>query len=172
MSSSGPPSAGNHADRAQSALSAFKEWSNYLLVTTVASIGWIASKNVSFTNTNLQAASLLTLGLSTVFGILTLALIPLLVQQIEPEDVSIYKVKVNVGLLGFECGFYLTQACRPQHILFIIGIAIYCVGTTPSERLETWIIVVCSVLVAALLVVLSTPEIHKSARDRVGRILP
>src|SRR5262249_4314101 len=38
----------NHSDRP--ALDAFSKWSNYLLVTTVAAVGWISSGHVKFRN--------------------------------------------------------------------------------------------------------------------------
>ncbi len=55
------------------ALQTFERWSNYLLVTTVAATGWIASKNLEISPT-MKNASLWCFGVSIVFGILTLAL--------------------------------------------------------------------------------------------------
>lgn len=125
------------------AITAFKEWSNYLLITTVASLGWVASKNAPFTSGNIRTACIYTLGLSIVFGIFTLALVPLLAQQAPgklaqapntpEEERSIYKVPVTFSLFRrryfTKTGIYLTQACRPQHILFLVGIVTYCLGT-------------------------------------------
>jgi hypothetical protein len=52
------------------ALEAFSKWSNYLLVTMVAAVGWISSGHIKFRNDFLQSLSLWCLGASVVFGIL------------------------------------------------------------------------------------------------------
>jgi hypothetical protein len=85
-------------DRTRAALQSFKDWSNYLLVTTVAAAGWIASDNVEFSSNVLKAASLWSFGVSILFGILTLSLIPLTAQQIEDTDESIYRVPVKFSM--------------------------------------------------------------------------
>ncbi|WP_204014816.1 hypothetical protein [Virgisporangium aurantiacum] len=111
------------------ALESFKDWSNYLLVTTVAAAGWIASDNVTFWSTPLKSAALWSLGVSIVFGILALALVPLVAQQMQDSDQSIYHVRVCFKIFTRQCHAYLTQACRPQHVTFIVGIAFFCLGT-------------------------------------------
>jgi hypothetical protein len=63
------------------ALAVFKDWSNYLLVTTVAAAGWVGSDNVTFQHESLKTATLWCMGVSIVFGIFTLALVPLLAQE-------------------------------------------------------------------------------------------
>jgi hypothetical protein len=110
------------------ALNLFEKWSNYLLVTTVAAAGWIASNGVTFASAALKSAALWSLGVSVIFGIFTLALVPLIAEQAKGGQ-SIYKVPVEFMLLGTRWTLYLTQACRPQHALFILGIIFYCIGT-------------------------------------------
>lgn len=102
------------------ALNLFEKWSNYLLVTTVAAAGWIASNGVTFASTALKSAALWPLGVSVIFGIFTLVLVPLIAEQVKGGQ-SIYKVPVKFILLGTRWTLYLTQACRPQHALFILG---------------------------------------------------
>jgi hypothetical protein len=63
------------------ALEAFSKWSNYLLVTTVAAVGWISSGHIKFRNAFLQSLILWCLGVSVIFGIFTLALVPLISEQ-------------------------------------------------------------------------------------------
>jgi hypothetical protein len=115
--------------RSNTALEAFDRWSNYLLVTTVAAVGWISSDNVRFHSDTLRDLSLWSLGVSVVFGILALALVPLVAEQAESER-SIFRVKARFSFAGIALHGYLTQACRPQHAFFILGIVFYCAGTT------------------------------------------
>lgn len=113
------------------ALAAFEKWSNYLLVTTVAAAGWVVSSNVVFTSGNLKSAALWCFGISIVFGIFTLALVPLVAQDTSSEP-SIYRVEVEYHLFGKSFPAHLTQACRPQHVTFIGGVLLYCLGTAEN----------------------------------------
>jgi hypothetical protein len=70
-----------HPDAKIDALNLFEKYSNYLLVTTVAAAGWIASTGVAFTSVALKSAALWSLGVSIIFGIFTLALLPLIREQ-------------------------------------------------------------------------------------------
>lgn len=127
------------------ALEAFSRWSNYLLVTTVAAVGWISSGVIKFHTEFARSLSLWCLGGSVVFGIFTLALVPLIAEQARGPGGSIYKTKVHFKAFNFTCHAYLTQACRPQHALFIVGIVSYCWGVTDTP----WLAVV--VAAAALI---------------------
>ena len=120
----------NQVDKVLSALQAFKDWSNYLLVTTVAAVGWVASSNVEFSSDKWRAATLWLLGVSVIFGIFTLSLIPLVRQQVTDKHESIYQVEAHFSIFGLRLCAYLTQACRPQHIAFLAGIVCFCLGTT------------------------------------------
>jgi hypothetical protein len=116
------------------ALEFFKDWSNYLLVTTVAAMGWIA-KDGSMAPGWLRSLSIWSLAFSAVFGIFTLALIPLIAEE-RKKDESIYDIAPKFKLFGidfprrvFKRPFVkLTSVCRPQHILFIFGILLYAAG--------------------------------------------
>jgi len=71
-----------------SALSSFKDWSNYLLVTTVAALGWVATSHEP--GGILRALIIGFLGSSIVFGIFTLALIPLVTEGIGDHEFVTY----------------------------------------------------------------------------------
>jgi hypothetical protein len=61
-------------DQKLKALDAFKDWSNYLLVTTVASLGWTAKENANgFCTPWMKSGAIVLFALSVVFAILTLA---------------------------------------------------------------------------------------------------
>jgi hypothetical protein len=138
------------------ALQTFERWSNYLLVTTVAAAGWIATKNLEI-GSGWRDAALWCFGVSIVFGILTLALVPLVAQAMTRDHDSIYRVPAQFKLLFRYTGTaFLTQACRPQHVSFIAGIAMYCIGTTTS-MLQEWKVPVIIAVSAILFGVLSRP---------------
>ena len=128
------------------ALQTFERWSNYLLVTTVAATGWVATKNIDV-DQPWRDATLWYFGISIVFGILTLALIPIIAQSMTQNHVSIYQVPAKFRLVRRTlCTVYLTQACRPQHLLFIAGIALYCFGASEGGL---WIPVVVATIAVA-----------------------
>ncbi len=108
------------------ALGFFKDWSNFMLVTSSAALGWVAK-----TGTGLVAkdAIVICLGLSVMFAVFTLGLIPLVAEKIEPKTNSIYEVKAEFRLLwlwsGIKVSLPLKAVCWPQHVLFIAGILIY-----------------------------------------------
>jgi hypothetical protein len=70
------PSAEASEKAAAEALTAFKDWSNYLLVTTVAAVGWIATDQTISTHFIARWLAGWLLCTSIVFGIFTLALVP------------------------------------------------------------------------------------------------
>jgi hypothetical protein len=128
------------------ALQTFERWSNYLLVTTVAATGWVATKNIDV-DQPWQDAALWCFGTSIVFGILTLALIPIIAQSMSPNHVSIYQVPAKFRLVRKTLWTaYLTQTCRPQHMLFIAGIALYCFGASQGGL---WMPVVVATIAVA-----------------------
>jgi len=130
------------------ALTAFKVWSNYLLVTTVGLLAWVGE----LTQLNLwRATSIGLLCFSAVFGIFTLALVPLVREEIAQAPVidarselksrpqSIYDVNPEFRLFyGDLCmirGTRLKHACWPQHAAFIAGVVFYSVASiaTPNS---------------------------------------
>lgn len=140
-------------DKRFKALSHFKDWSNYLLVTTVAAVGWVAQSKTG--DQLLLSLAVWCLGVSLIFGILTLALVPLVAQQVDRSHSSIYKVPVSFRLLLVPCTAYLTQACRPQHLLFIAGVGLYCAAVTTEQQVRLTIPLdrfVADLVLAAILV--------------------
>lgn len=107
------------------ALDSFKDWTNYLLVTTVAALGWV-STSTSFSSPTLKAICIYAFAGSIFFAILTLAIIPQ-VGQILDGTRSIYYVYWRF----YRIRLRLTFLCFPQHVLFLLGIIVYAVGTAP-----------------------------------------
>jgi hypothetical protein len=139
-------------DQKLKALDAFKDWTNYLLITTVAALGWTAGKEATnFSTPCMRIYAVLTFAVSIVFAILTLALIPHVAEDIEIDNgkyPSIYKVPWKHWAVKVR----LTNLCLPQHVLFLIGIVLYAVGTTfcpPTSWCVFWSALV--VLVVAIL---------------------
>jgi hypothetical protein len=120
------------ADKTQllGSLGFFKDWSNYLLVTTVAALGWVAKGDSLIQGVELQW----TIGLlcaSVVFAIFTLALIPIVGENLV-DRASIYSVEAPFKLLwvlGPTLRFRLKYVCWFQHVLFLAAVVVYSVGS-------------------------------------------
>lgn len=111
----------------------FKDWSNYLLVTTVAALGWVASKDSCLADANIE---IWCFALSIVFGIFTLALVPIVAAQITDDLDSFYDVRPRFRLFwlwGPECKLPIKAVCWPQHIFFLAGILVYSFHATSSQ---------------------------------------
>lgn len=106
----------------------FKDWSNYLLVTTVAALGWVATKEVEFLSPWLRAGCIVALAVSIMFGIFTLALIPLVGEQ-RTNEPSFYDVRANYRLFRRKRSNRLKDFCFWQHAFFLVGIVLYAIGT-------------------------------------------
>jgi hypothetical protein len=106
----------------------FKDWSNYLLITTVAALGWVATKDLPFISPWARLLCIAFLALSVVYGIFTLALIPLVAEQRRATP-SFYDVEATFKLFGCTLRRRLKQFCLPQHVLFLLGILAYAAGT-------------------------------------------
>lgn len=121
-------------DAQTKALEFFKDWSNYLLVTTVAALGWIASGDIAFSSVWVRAVCLLSLSLSVAFGILTLTLIPLVQEQRRLGHQSNYDVLVAYQLTeGWHGQCRLKSLCFPQHVLFLLGVGVFTLGTMGGD---------------------------------------
>lgn len=106
----------------------FKDWSNYLLVTTVAALGWVATNQLQFFSPWIRLLCIGCFAISVICAIFTLALIPLVAEQ-RGQTPSFYDVEAKFNLF---CGTYrrrLKAFCFPQHVFFILGIVLYAVGT-------------------------------------------
>jgi nitrate reductase gamma subunit len=142
-------------ERRTKALEFFKDWTNYLLVTTVVAVGWIATTKDAelFSNKYMRAVCILSLAASIVFAIFTLALIPL-VQERRGAGESNYQVNVDYWLFGvWHCR--LKTVCFPQYVFFILGVMIFALGTAlrlkddqdiysgiTAERLTFWAVAI------------------------------
>jgi hypothetical protein len=116
------------------ALTTFKDWSNYLLITTVAAVGWVGGKDSP--KGWLSVISIWLLCFSVISGIFTLALIPIIREQI-PNHVkkrgacaSFYDIKPPFRFLPFSRGephspIYIKYVCWFQHVFFILGVISY-----------------------------------------------
>ena len=108
------------------ALEAFKDWSNYLLVTTVAALGWVSTKEApELCPEWIRTWCIVSLALSVFFSILTLALIPHVAELIDGK-LSIYDVFWD----GWHYKFEIFHFCFPAHVLFLVGVLLYACGTT------------------------------------------
>ncbi len=116
-----------HLDRKFAALEHFREWSNYLLIATVASIGWIGSGSRPLAT--LHAVSLACLTCSLVMGILAISTLPHLTRDVRDDDESIYQTKTIVWIFPWQTGerrfVRLKWLCWPQHALFLAGVLLY-----------------------------------------------
>jgi|GEM_PF-3921903 hypothetical protein len=127
------------------ALGAFKDWSNYLLVTTVAALGWVAEADTDKPFTLWTKIEVGSLAVSVIFGIFTLAVIPTIAEQITEATESIYDVvEADFNLIWMWRPkikrICLKAVCWPQHFCFIIAIvfhaAIALATTTSTKGLE------------------------------------
>src|ERR1700680_2803034 len=94
----------------------------YVLLATIALVAWVAS-GVEFSNDGLRLASMACLTLSVVFGIATLALIPL-VQEARRPGQSNFDVEARFMLFGRR-GARLKSALLPQYLFLLAGIVLY-----------------------------------------------
>jgi len=110
------------------ALEFFKDWSNYLLLTTVAALGWCGSTESGLADSPVRWWCIWAFALSIVFGIFTLGLTPVVAEEMREEIGSIYYAKGHFSffwLWGKEIGMRLKTVCWPQHLLFLAGIILY-----------------------------------------------
>jgi hypothetical protein len=130
------------------ALDGFKDWSNYLLVTTVAALGWTTAKDgAGFSSIWIKGVCIALFALSVLFAILTLALIPHIAEELSAQDCSIYRVRWR-GWFGSR--FELADFCLPQHVLFLLGIIVYGGGAAFSTECESWLAILVTVGVVSL----------------------
>jgi hypothetical protein len=95
------------------------------LVANIALLAWVAS-GVEFSSEALRLAAMTCLTLSVVFGVGTLALIPL-VQEARRPGQSNFEVEVRFTLFG-QRRSRLKAVLLPQHVLLLVGVILYVVG--------------------------------------------
>lgn len=116
---------GQAVDAQTKALEFFKDVSLYLLIVTMLLLAWIAS-GVEFSSDVLRLCSMFSLLLSIVFGVCTLALIPL-VQETRRPGQSNFDVWAKFRLFG-DNSFSLKATALPQYVLLVAGVVFYTVG--------------------------------------------
>ena len=116
----GPPSDGQ-----AKALEFVNSASSYVLLATIALLAWVAS-GVEFSNDGLRVASMACLTLSVIFGIATLALVPL-VQEARRPGQSNFEVEARFMMFGRR-GTRLKSALLPQYLFLLAGLVLYVVG--------------------------------------------
>lgn len=111
------------------ALGFFKDWTNYLLVSSIAALGWVAKDN---TVTGLWAdVTIGVLAISILFAILTLSLIPIISERIIDQDKrSFYIIPAEFQtVLGRKTKrITIKWFCFPQHLFFLVGVITYAIG--------------------------------------------
>ncbi len=145
------------------ALDSFKDWSNYLLVTTVAALGWTAGKDAeTFSTPSMKQFAIMSFALSIAFGIVTLALVPHVAEDIkeaEGKTPSIY----HVYWTGWFVTLRLTRICLPQHIFFLVGILLFAMGTAFSSS-QSWYWFV-GIALGGLLVIFGLGKLPRAKGD-------
>jgi len=114
---------GTGSDAATRALEFVASASTYLLLATLALLAWVAS-GVEFSNDGLRIAAMVSLTLSVMFGVGTLALVPLVQEARRPGQSNF---AVEAPLFGRR-GTRLATMLLPQYLLLLAGVILYVVG--------------------------------------------
>ncbi len=99
--------------------------STHVLIATVALLAWVAS-GVEFASEALRIAAIACLTLSVVFGVATLALVPL-VQEARRPGQSNFDVEAQFSLFGRRSS-RLKAVLLPQYLLLLAGLILYAFG--------------------------------------------
>ncbi len=113
------------SDAQTKALEFVSSASTYVLMATIALTAWVAS-GVEFSSEGLRVTSMACLTLSVVFGVATLALIPL-VQEVRQPGQSNFDVDARFKLFGWRSA-HLKAVLFPQYVLLLAGLILYVVG--------------------------------------------
>jgi hypothetical protein len=97
----------------------------FLLVATIALLAWVAS-GVDFSNEIPRTGAMLCLTLSVVYGVATLALIPL-VQEARRPGQSNFEAEARYALIGRRT-LRLKSVLLPQYVLLLLGIGFFIAG--------------------------------------------
>jgi len=116
---------GQSADAQTKALEFVSRANSHVLLVTVALLAWVAS-GVEFSAESLRLAAMACLTLSAVFGVATLALVPL-VQEARRPGQSNFDVEVRFLLFGRRSA-RLKAVLLPQHLLLLAGLILYVIG--------------------------------------------
>jgi hypothetical protein len=116
---------GNPSDAQTKALEFVNSASTYVLLATMALLAWVAS-GVEFSNDVLRLPSVACLTLSVVFGVATLALVPL-VQEARRPGQSNFDVEARFSLAGTR-SMRLKAMLVPQYLFLLAGLVLYVIG--------------------------------------------
>jgi len=99
--------------------------STYVLLATIALTAWVAS-GVEFSSEGLRVSAMACLTLSALFGVATLALVPL-VQETRRPGQSNFDVEARFLLFGRR-SLRLKAVLLPQYLLLLAGLILYVIG--------------------------------------------
>ena len=116
---------GPSVDAQTKALEFVSRANSYVLLATIALLAWVSS-GVEFSADVLRFAAMACLTMSVVFGIGTLALVPL-VQEARRPGQSNFDVEVDFRLFGRRRS-HLKATLLPQHVLLLAGLILYVIG--------------------------------------------
>jgi hypothetical protein len=112
-------------DAQTKALEFVNQAASLTLLATIALLAWVAS-GVEFSSQALRLAAMACLLMSIIYGIATLALIPL-VQEARRPGQSNFEVEARYALFGRRTS-RLKAVMLPQYVLLIAGLILYVAG--------------------------------------------
>jgi|SRR5579871_4361591 len=113
------------SDGQTKALEFVNNTSTYVLLATIALTAWVAS-GVEFSKDGLRVPAMACLTLSAVFGLATLALIPLIQEERQLGE-SNFDVDARFRLFGWR-SMHLKAVLWPQYLLLLAGLVLYVIG--------------------------------------------
>ena len=119
-----------HIDHLLKAVEYFKDSNNFLLMLSVVALAWVV-EHPGGLHESLQNAVVLCMGLSVVFGLFTMGLLPLVAETLSGTTESIYDVRGEFRtfvLGGRNHSLPLKAVCWPQQVLFLTAVMIYAIG--------------------------------------------
>ncbi len=116
---------GDPSEAQTKALEFINNASTYVLLATIALTAWVAS-GVEFSKDDLRVPAMACLTLSAVFGVATLALVPLIQEARQPGE-SNFDVDARFRLLGRR-SLHLKAVLLPQYLLLLAGLVLYVIG--------------------------------------------
>lgn len=116
-----------HSEKLLKGLEHFSTWTNVLIVTSTAGIGWILEQRSDVSGWP-PLPSLWCLAASITFGVLTMCQIPAMTQSVSDDPATtIYDLPAyNYLLPWLRIRIPIMYLCWPQHTLFIAGVVLFC----------------------------------------------
>jgi len=119
-----------HIDHLLKAVEYFNNSNNYLMLISVAALWWVV-EHPGAVNQSLQDWVVLCMGVSVVFGLFTMGLLPSVAETLTGATDSIYDVRGQFRtfvIMGARHSLPLKAVCWPQQVLFIAAVLLYAVG--------------------------------------------